>query len=384
MAKSKIIPEGGLNQIPAGKKARAVNIELLRIVSMLMVLTVHVDGASVGLPAPDYFEHTASMADQWRWWVEAFTIVGVNCFTMISGYFGIRLRWRSVASYLFQCLFYSVGIFLIFAAVKYAMGNATHFFTWEKLADSFRILSHNNLWYVPAYFLLMLLAPFLNAGVEMMSRRRVTVLTGVMTLMSVWCGWWCDAKFNPTGYTIFQLVNVYLIARTISLYPCLRGEGKEERVTNLSHSKSLYRSMEEESRRGWIVPCAIYLLCVGTIYVSARILPPVKAFAYNSPLVLMASVALFVTFLRMKLNGKWILRLATGAFAVYLIHKNPYVWIEVMCPFVMRMWKEHSLCYFTGVMAVMVPGIYLLCVWIDRIRIWIYTLLMAHISSLIK
>lgn len=357
MAKSKIIPEGGLNQIPAGKKARAGNIELLRIVSMLMVLTVHVDGASVGLPAPDYFEHTASMADQWRWWVEAFTIVGVNCFTMISGYFGIRLRWRSVASYLFQCLFYSVGIFLIFAAVKYAMGNATHFFTWEKLADSFRILSHNNLWYVPAYFLLMLLAPFLNAGVEMMSRRRVTVLTGVMTLMSVWCGWWCDSKFNPTGYTIFQLVNVYLIARTISLYPCKRGE------------------------RDGVWLGMLYLVCVAGIYVSARILPPVKAFAYNSPLVLMASVALFVTFLSIKVNGKWILRLATGAFAVYLIHKNPYVWIEVMCPFVMRMWKEHTLCYFTSVMAVMVPGIYLLCVWIDLLRIWIYDHLSAWVAT---
>ena len=82
------------------EKVRKSNMEMLRIVSMLMVLAVHVDGASLGLP--DACGDACSL-DSRAWWrlvVEGFAIVGVNCFTMISGYFGVRLTWRSVVRFL--------------------------------------------------------------------------------------------------------------------------------------------------------------------------------------------------------------------------------------------------------------------------------------------
>ena len=75
---------------------RKSNMEALRILSMLMVLTVHIDGASLGLPSAPGTDIGAREA--WKLAVEAAAITGVNCFTMISGYFGIRLRFRSIAS----------------------------------------------------------------------------------------------------------------------------------------------------------------------------------------------------------------------------------------------------------------------------------------------
>lgn len=345
-------------------KKRAGNIELLRVVSMLMVLALHVDGASVGLPGPDYFASYGVRSleeiarDEWRLWVEAFSIVGVNCFTMISGYFGVRLRWRSVASYLFQCLFYSVGIFLMFALVKWAI-DAHGFFTWRKFAESFMVLSHNNLWYVPAYFMLMLLAPFLNAafapretdaagvqGSMAVSSRTLLMAIGVFTAINLWCGWWWAGKFNPTGYTVIQLINVYMIARWIGYAKWHAG-------------------------RWWQWAC-VYLISVAAIYVSARLMPGVKAFAYNSPFVMLASVALFMTFLHLRIDSRWVLRLASGAFAVYLIHKNPYVWIELMCPFVMRMWRQCTLLQFSLLMLGFVPAVYVVCSIIDLLRVRCY------------
>lgn len=129
---------------------RQSNIELLRIISMLMVLTVHVDGASLGLPAPDGDFASLSGHDVWRLAVESVAIIGVNCFTMISGYFGIRLRWKSALSFLFECLFYSVAIYIVGCI---AFGG----FSWSGWIESWMILSHTDLWYVPAYFGLMLL-----------------------------------------------------------------------------------------------------------------------------------------------------------------------------------------------------------------------------------
>ena len=64
---------------------RQSNIELLRIVSMLMVLAVHVDGASLGLPEPMGDIASLTARDVWRIIVEAVAIIGVNSFTMNSG-----------------------------------------------------------------------------------------------------------------------------------------------------------------------------------------------------------------------------------------------------------------------------------------------------------
>lgn len=74
-------------------KGRESNLEALRIVSMLMVVLVHIDGASLGLPYIKGEFSALTSRDLWRLIVESFTIIGVNCFTLISGYFGIRLRF---------------------------------------------------------------------------------------------------------------------------------------------------------------------------------------------------------------------------------------------------------------------------------------------------
>ncbi|MBR5899748.1 MAG: hypothetical protein IKZ14_09830, partial [Muribaculaceae bacterium] len=79
--------------------ARKSNIELLRIVSIVMVLIVHLDGASLGLPEPMGNIAAVSSRDWWRLVVESFAIIGVNCFTLISGYFGIKAHWRGFAKF---------------------------------------------------------------------------------------------------------------------------------------------------------------------------------------------------------------------------------------------------------------------------------------------
>ena len=72
-------------------------MELLRIVSMLMVLAVHADGAALGLPALHGGLAGVTAYDLWRLGIESVAIVGVNCVPMISGYFGLRLTWRGAA-----------------------------------------------------------------------------------------------------------------------------------------------------------------------------------------------------------------------------------------------------------------------------------------------
>lgn len=315
---------------------RQSNIELLRIVSMMMVLAVHIDGASLGLP-----ESITSSRDVWRLVVEALAIVGVNCFTMISGYFGIKLSLKNVISFIFQCVFYSVGIYTAFG-----IAFPSHF-SWSGWLESWMVLTHTDLWYVPAYFCLMIISPMLNAGMDALTKRMFTIVLCLFTAVNIWGGWWWGGSFNPTGYTVIQLVWVYMIARYLRVY-CMIEPNKRKRTAL------------------WAL--ASYAVSVFGIAVCAVNMPTLKAYAYNAPLVITATVALFAFFLCLDIRSHTVNYIAKSAFAVYLLHKAPIVWGNAMKPAVVYLWESLPLAAFTFAAIGLMAGIYVLAMAIDALR----------------
>lgn len=330
---------------------RKSNIELLRIISMLMVLAVHVDGASLGLPSPGGDFASLTARDIWRIAVEAVAIIGVNSFTMISGYFGIRLRWRGMLSFLFECVFYSVGIYTV-ATVAFGR------FTWGGWLESWMVLTHTDLWYVPAYFGLMLLSPVLNSGLDAMPRRAFLGMLALFAGFNIWCGWWWGGAFNPTGYTIVQLVLVYMIARYIRLH--------------ISHD------YVRAHRRVFM---AVYAVSLIAISATAVCMPSLMAYAYNSPFVLLSTVCFFLVFLSFEFTSPVINYMAGSAFAVYLIHKSPQVWGNVLRPFVRMLWDSLPLPLFSLAAIGIVLGLYLLAVVVDPIRRMLFRAISRAVTS---
>lgn len=306
---------------------------------MLMVLAVHIDGASLGLPELSSFE-ALSARDVWQLSVESFAIIGVNCFTMISGYFGIRLRMRSLLVYLSQCAFYAVGLYTLFGILFPA------YFSWHSWLESWLVLTHTDLWYVPAYFILMLLSPFLNAVVEFLTKKQFSYPLAAFVLLNVWCGWWWGGAFNPTGYTVMQLVMVYLIGRYVGRH-----------VNIAASSKSSVAAAS----------AILYFIATALIFASYLWLPE-KAFAYNSPFVLMSTVSFFVFFTCFDFKSKPINYVAKSAFAVYLLHKAPLEWGNVIKPSVCRMWEGMDLAEFTLAALAMMVVIYLISMAVDAVR----------------
>ena len=123
-------------------------MELLRIVAMIAVIGVHLDGASLDLPAPSGSILSVPARDWWRLIMESFTIIGVNCFTLISGYFGIKASMRSFSRFTGQCVFYSVGICTTIMILKVASGTGE--WQWAAWGESWLVFTHSDLWYVPA------------------------------------------------------------------------------------------------------------------------------------------------------------------------------------------------------------------------------------------
>ena len=132
-------------------KERNSNIELCRIYSMLLIILLHSTWASIGYPS------LIGPKSIFVILVYAISIIGVNTFLFISGWFSIKLKKSSVINLLWICLFYGV----IRVALKIFLGELE----W----DSFLFISKSN-WFVVSYIGLLLFSPILNKGVEYASK----------------------------------------------------------------------------------------------------------------------------------------------------------------------------------------------------------------------
>ena len=83
------------------KKVRQSNVELLRIITMILVMIVHANFRA--LSAPTVADAVTTPTSVFlRFLTESFSIICVNVFVLISGWFGIHFNWKRFMEFLFQ------------------------------------------------------------------------------------------------------------------------------------------------------------------------------------------------------------------------------------------------------------------------------------------
>lgn len=87
--------------------ARQSNMELLRIIAMFFILVLHANYLSLGYPSLDAII-SGSFGDLFRVFMQSVAIIAVNLFVLLSGYFRIQVKKKSVLNFLYYCFFYAV------------------------------------------------------------------------------------------------------------------------------------------------------------------------------------------------------------------------------------------------------------------------------------
>ncbi len=325
-------------------KSRNSNIETLRIVSMAMVLALHFVGAAFGLPTRTQLFGGDPVALA-KALAEAAAIVGVNCFVLISGYYGIRATWRGAFGYIFMCEFAAL---CVYAARCVDRGGLADGF-WQTLM----VLSDTDLWFVPAYFVLYLLSPVLNGGFAALHGRRLHLALGALVFVNVYLGWYHGGGINRAGYNVMHLVFVYFIGHYIA--------------RNVSATKRLSPM--------------VYFLIYGVTVCATAIS---SDYAYNSPLVLLSSAALFLAFATMRPRHSAVVNwIASSVFMVYLLHKAPYCWLKLklaLCTFE----ATHSRAGFLLWASALFVLIFISSILIDQARKFAYTLVLWACAKVAK
>lgn len=322
------------------------------MLSMLMVLVLHADYAALGAP------------DTGRWAVapgasllcvimEQCSVVAVNVFVLISGWFGIRLSLRSVSSLLFQVVFYAVAVIGVVAAVK-GIPPQQHFTAWMSLLPGYY---H---WFIRSYLGLMILAPVLNAFADRAQLRTLAIVTAGFFLFEFVYGFGFEADGFKHGYSLLSFIGLYLLAR-------LARRGGWERL-GAGYSAIIYG----------ICVLGGTALSLYTLLTAGEISP--RLTAYDSPLVVAGALALLLTF--MNIAPGWSSRIVNGmaasCLAVYLLHFDPLVFNDYqgMCR---RLFAGPlPLLTMTG----FVLAVFLLSIVTDRVRILCWNLISKHLPPI--
>ena len=281
---------------------RQSNFELLRLISMLLVLVFHGFGVSLGIPSKIDFQLSPAESSI-RVFIESLSLICVNVFVLISGWFGINPKIKKLASFLFQCLFFSIIVSLIAPVV--GIGSP---FSIRDLGSCF-FFGKYYYWFVKSYLCLYILSPVLNAFVQSADKSLFLIVLIGFFLVQTLYGWTGSMADFDRGYSVISFVGLYLLARYIRLYG--------------GSIFSLHKWLDLAIYIGLSVAvAALYIVAVnvGIEKLASHI------FLYINPLAVLASVFFLLFFSKIELNNRTINYLSRSAFAVYLFHLNAKIW----------------------------------------------------------
>lgn len=322
-----------------GGKSRKSNFELLRIVSMLLVLLTHYVPTRE-TPSAELL-HSNTLPTLITLELHSLSIVCVNCFVLISGYFGIKLSMRSLANYIYQIIFWSGASVLTAYALGLGCGIGLFLrgITWG--------------WFPWAYLVLMVLSPIINAFVEKCNVHQLGKYIIVFYLLSTIGGYILGCRDFLTGMSGLSLVGIYLTGAYLR-----RSNIKLLRMPAWMNI-AVYISL------GIALLLANIALMLGGIKSSP--------YGYLNPIVIVMAVYLFLAFVRMDIGSNAIINsVAASAFAVYLFHCHPAIgdwisngWITIN--------KSCGAYLSIPVALASFIAIFLFCFVVDRLRIYSFT-----------
>ena len=261
---------------------RNIGVELLRILLMFCIVFGHC------------CSHGAFQNDRLVLTAGATTFFAVNAFAFISGWFSIKTTPLRFLRFVGIGLFWSIIVWILGGGFRLHMG-----------------------WYGNSYLALMLLAPYINGGIDYMIDKRglnTMVATLLLFLTFTWLMWLPLRMINvdlvPNGFgpkTTFTLVVMYILGRTLS------------RIEYLKQIKTAYLIMTFIL----LVVFTIGWSAVGRLY--GGFVSLMKLWMENSPTAIIAAASIFLVFERMpvpKSLQKAVVFIAPSMFGIYLFHEG--------------------------------------------------------------
>lgn len=267
---------------------RNINIELLRIISMLLIVIYHYQAREFGLYVldnnrvedPQLFPELI---------LHSLGKLGVPIFVFISGFYGIKFKGKRLWELIIMTFFYASLSVLVYYIVY----------------DSFNIrnilIFTNHWWFITAYICLYLLSDGINYVIEQVSRWQLLTIVAIFYFIS-----FGDLIVNSANIGgLYLIFTMYLSARWIKLY-------FSEAMQKYCWTLFLI-----------LLFCRISFIFFCYHFHHLGVLSYINS--YVNPLTMLTAASLFYCFLKMKEcpYKKLTYFFSSSALAVYLFSEGP-------------------------------------------------------------
>lgn len=338
------------------RKPREANFELLRILSMWMVVILHtLSGAEalveIGVPL--------SAVRLTGNYLEALCIVAVNVYVLLSGWFlsAASFRWKRLGRLLAEVFFYV----LLIPAVLLLFGQPVQIGDIWSFFNYILPVSTEHYWFITAYVMLFVFVPVLNAGIHALEQKAYRGMLLAVFFFFCILKSFCPVQLSTdhAGYDFGWFICLYLLAAYGrrygfgSLLPEKLRCRIQEKAENKEQNREQNREQDKEQNKTqdkihnkeqnkaqtkkrvglfiylistfliWLLSCVLWLVHdrTGALAYYAQV-----PFHYNALLTLTGALGLFIFFRHCTIpEGRAaavIEKLSPYTLGVYLIHEH--------------------------------------------------------------
>lgn len=330
------------------KSKRSSNIELYRIIVMLLIVAHHSIANSGVLEL--MAEEPSSLKSTFAYLLGMWGKTGINCFVMITGYFMClsHISGRKFVKLLLEVLFYDLAIGSIFLLTDYTP------FSLKEVAKMCLPIKDMTSGFTSAFLVFFLTIPFLNKLVHSLGEKEHLFLILLFTGMYVLPRYLPFVK-SQMNYVVWFGV-IYFIASYLRL-----------------HADKVYKN-ENAQFWGMMTGISIMFSIVMSVIV-VRITNNVYSWSYlmsdcQGIMAIVVAVCSFMYFKNLRIRQNRIINtIAASCFGVLQIHTNSdsmrqWLWYDIVN--VREYFTEDG---FSWKIIVSISIIYVSCTIIDYIRI---------------
>ena len=299
------------------KKERYSNIELLRIITMVLIIAHHYVVNS-GLMEFDglIYANVFNWRSVFLLIFGAWGKIGINLFVLMTGYFMCtsKITARKFIKLLAEVMFYRLVIYSIFWVIGYEPFSLLGFI---KILIPVTSIEKG---FTNAFLAFYLCIPFLNTLIHNMDERRHFYLLMLCFFIYILLG--SIPIFSITMNYLSWFIVVYFIASYIRLYP-----------------KRIYEKAKLWNWLAGIAVCFCVFSVIGCAWLGDRMH---RHMAYgfvtdsNALLAIVSGIVIFMAFRNLKIKQSRIINLiAATTFGVFLIHTRgdsmrQWLWCDVL------------------------------------------------------
>ena len=329
-------------------KKRNLGIDLLRIISMYMIVILHVLGQGGILFNLEIFSNKYNIA----WILEIICFCSVNLYGFITGYVmtGSKFKYKKIINLWISVIFWSVLLTITMSLIY------PNTIDKRDIIKSFFPVIYNEYWYFSSYVLLFFCIPFISKFIDILDKDTYKKLLITIILFMSIVGIVHDPFVIVSGNSFIWLFVLYI-----------------KKYGLFNNIKSIYIFFMILLMVGltFFIKCLI----LKNPYIFSKLLSDGFLIKHNSFTILVASILIFIMLIRLKPKNKYlkrfIKRLSPATFGIYIIHTQSWVWVLLMKD------RFKNLINYKGIIMILLVlfyafMIYMLCSYLEMIRIYIF------------